>query len=191
MESEADDVVNNNIFLKVAVGAMVYLVLYVLQRIYNFLIYERFIDNCLQQFIDVASIANISVLILINSYGFYIHGRSVHGRSDIDTFSMILQFKREEENLCGHRGLLQGSDHTTFTIIAPKNLRLFYEKLINGLFQNKTSHNQLKSNNLNFEKMILTYHNINRFFAAFIDHVRRADLYANVIKLLILTHSRP
>lgn len=80
---------------------------------------------------------------------------------------MILQFKREEENLCGHRGLLQGSDHTTFTIIAPKNLRLFYEKLINGLFQGKEN----KKSNLNFDKMVLTYHNINRFFTAFIDHV--------------------
>lgn len=85
MNHDADDVVNNNIFLKVAVGAMVYLGLYVSQRIFNSLIYERFIDNCLQQFIDVASIANISVLILMDSYGFYIHGRSVHGRSDIDT----------------------------------------------------------------------------------------------------------
>lgn len=73
---EASDVVDGNIMLKVATGAMVYFVLYLLQRVWNFLVYERFIDNCLQQFIDVASIANISVLILINSYGFYIHGRS-------------------------------------------------------------------------------------------------------------------
>lgn len=75
-ESDAQDIVNSNIFLKVAVGATVYLVFYLFQRIFNFLIYERFVDNSLQQFIDVSSIANISVLILINSYGFYIHGRS-------------------------------------------------------------------------------------------------------------------
>lgn len=67
---------NNNIILRVAVGAMVYLALYLTQRLYNFLIYERFVDNCLQQFIDVSSIANISVLILLDSYGYYIHGRS-------------------------------------------------------------------------------------------------------------------
>lgn len=76
MDKEASDIVNGNIILKVATGAIIYLTAYILQRIWNFLIYERFIDNCLQQFIDVASIANISVLILINSYGFYIHGRS-------------------------------------------------------------------------------------------------------------------
>lgn len=67
---------SNNIILKVAVGAMIYLALYTLQRLYNFLIYERFVDNCLQQFIDVSSIANISVLILLDSFGYYIHGRS-------------------------------------------------------------------------------------------------------------------
>lgn len=74
-EKDSQDIIDNNL-LKVAVGAMVYLVLYLLQRIFNFLIYERFINNCLQQFIDASSIANISVLILKNSYGFYIHGRS-------------------------------------------------------------------------------------------------------------------
>lgn len=142
-------------------------------------------DNCLQQFIDVSSIANISVLILLDSFGYYIHGRSgegiasvkkflnlfynltVHGRSDIDTFNMILQFRREEENLCGHRGLLPGGDQQTYTILAPKNLRSFYEKLINPV---KTKPRY--SFDHGFEKMFLTYHNINRFFAAFIDHVR-------------------
>lgn len=89
---------------------------------------------------------------------------------------MILQFKREEENLCGHRGLLPGSDQQTYTIIAPKNLRFFYEKLIHPI-TDKTNHNHQLLNNRNlkfdnnFEKTILTYHNINRFFAAFIDHV--------------------
>lgn len=71
-----EDDSNGNIMLKVAVGAAVYLTLYLAQRLYNFLIYERFVDNCLQQFIDVSSIANISVLILLDSYGFYVHGRS-------------------------------------------------------------------------------------------------------------------
>lgn len=89
---------------------------------------------------------------------------------------MILQFKREEENLCGHRGLLPGGDQQTYTILAPKNLRLFYEKLINPI-KAKASHNHQPFGNQSmkfdhsFEKMILTYHNINRFFAAFIDHV--------------------
>jgi len=74
--SEAADVADNSILLKVAVGSFVYIAIYIAQRLWNFLIHERFIDNCLQQFVDVSSIANISVLILLNSYGFYVHGRS-------------------------------------------------------------------------------------------------------------------
>jgi len=93
---------------------------------------------------------------------------------------MILQFRREEENLCGHRGLLTGSDQQTYTILAPRNLRLFYEKLINPVSVRKTSthfhqlpqlNNQSTKFEQNFERLVVTYHNINRFFAAFIDHV--------------------
>lgn len=65
-----------DIILKLASCTILYFVLYIAQRLANFLIYERFVDNCMEQFIDVTSIANISVLILINSYGYYIHGRS-------------------------------------------------------------------------------------------------------------------
>lgn len=80
---------------------------------------------------------------------------------------MILQFRREEENLCGHRGLLPGEDQQTYSLLAPKNLRLFYEKLINPITSKAAGH----TFDQGFEKTVLTYHNINRFFAAFIDHV--------------------
>lgn len=162
-----------------AVGILIYVSIYYCQRIFNFLIYERFFNNSLQNFTDVSSIANISVLILLmDSYGFYIHGRSPHGFSDTDMLSMILQFKREEENLCGHRGLIVGNEHQTFSILAPKNLRTFYEKLIqpihnskNSSYHQHSSANGFKKFENNFEKIIVTYHNINRFFGAFIDHV--------------------
>lgn len=184
-----------------AVGVMVYCSLYLVQRIYNYLVYERFVDNCIQNFVDVSSIANISVLILLNSYGYYIHGRSVHGRSDIDMLSMVLNFKREEEALTGHRGLLAGSEQQTYTIIAPRNLRIFYEKLITPM-QSKTSHYHQQFNNhsikmeQNFENTILTYNNINRFFGAFIDHVSNKFtmvLHINIIVLIFIVacrHSR-
>ncbi|XP_021707577.1 meckelin [Aedes aegypti] len=180
--------------LKIAVGIIVYTIVYVAQRIYNALIYERFVENAIQQFIDVASIANISVFILcMESYGFYIHGRSPHGFSDTDMCSMILQFKREEDNLCGNRGLLPGSEQQTYSILVPKNLRAFYDKLIAPLrnSSNFGPHQHLNQTHLigstklsnsgvisspgghyeyTFEKTILTYYNVNRFFAAFVDH---------------------
>uniref|UniRef100_A0A8W7K9J5 Meckelin n=1 Tax=Anopheles albimanus TaxID=7167 RepID=A0A8W7K9J5_ANOAL len=181
--------------LLLAVGILVYTTVYVAQRLYSFLIHDRFIENAIQQFIDVASIANISVFILsMESYGYYIHGRSPHGFSDTDMCSMIMQFKREEENLCGNRGLLPGSEQQTYSILVPRNLRLFYDKLITPL-RNTSSlgpHQHLNQPRLigsakmsssevfaspgggrleyNFERTILTYYNVNRFFAAFVDH---------------------
>ncbi|XP_052863318.1 meckelin [Anopheles cruzii] len=181
--------------LLLAVGILIYTSVYAAQRLYKFLIHDRFIENAIQQFIDVASIANISVFILsMESYGYYIHGRSPHGFSDTDMCSMIMQFKREEENLCGNRGLLPGSEQQTYSILVPKNLRLFYDKLITPL-RNSSSlgpHQHLNQPRLigsakmstnevftspgggrleyNFERTILTYYNVNRFFAAFVDH---------------------
>lgn len=57
---------------------------------------------------------------LINSHLTY---RSPHGFSDTDMCSMILQLKREEDNVCGHRGLLPSSEQQTYSFLAPKNLR--------------------------------------------------------------------
>lgn len=117
----------------------------------------------------------------MTSYGFYIHGRSPHGFSDTDMCSMILQFRREEENMCGHRGLLPGSEQQTYTILAPRNLRLMYEKLINQAKKTSTvsvmSHhgdgylNGGAALEYSSDKILASYFNINRFFSAFIDHV--------------------
>lgn len=170
--------------LKLAVGIIVYSTIYFTQIIYNFIFHERYIDNPIQNFVDVCSISNISVLILsMTSYGFYIHGRSPHGFSDTDMCSMILQFRREEENMCGHRGLLPGSEQQTYTILAPRNLRLMYERLINQA--KKTSNisaithgpdgflNGAATLEYTSDKILASYFNINRFFSAFIDHVRK------------------
>lgn len=102
--------------------------------------------------------------------------------------SMIIQFKREEQNMCGHRGLMNNSEQQTFSILVPRNLRLFYDRLILPL--QKSANNQFAGFNqngvngsggvvinghknsveFNFEKTIMAYHNLNRFFGAFIDH---------------------
>lgn len=59
-----------------AVGLIVYSVCYAIQRIFNFLFYERYIMNSVQQFIDICSMSNISMFIfVVDSYGYYIHGR--------------------------------------------------------------------------------------------------------------------
>lgn len=110
--------------LTLAITLSVYAVLYICQISFIFIVLDRIFGNPLQQFVDICSTANISVFILLHdSYGFYIHGRSPHGFSDTDMSSMIIQLQRESQNMCGKRGLLTGSDHQTYTILAPTHLR--------------------------------------------------------------------
>jgi meckelin len=47
-----------------------------LQWLFTVLVYERYIQNIIQDFVDICSLANISVFILVlQNYGFYVHGR--------------------------------------------------------------------------------------------------------------------
>lgn len=74
---DADRIIRNGRSLEMlAVGLIVYSVCYAIQRIFNFLFYERYIMNSVQQFIDICSMSNISMFIfVVDSYGYYIHGR--------------------------------------------------------------------------------------------------------------------
>ena len=90
--------------------------------------------NVIQEFVDICSMANVSVFILaLENFGFYIHGRSAHGFADTDMQTMLGQLQREEDDLCGHRGLLPGSDHQTFQMAIPMQLRLYYRKVMTPL----------------------------------------------------------
>ena len=69
-------------------------------------------------YIDLCSISNISVFILSDTiYGYYIHGRAVHGHADADMAEIVTSLKREEDNLCSKRGLGPDSDQQTFDMV--------------------------------------------------------------------------
>lgn len=66
----------NNFTLQYAICTFTYLFVYFAQWLIRVTLYERYIRNRLQKFVDLCSIANISVFVLThNYYGFYIHGR--------------------------------------------------------------------------------------------------------------------
>lgn len=79
-------------------------------------VYERFIENKTQQFVDLCSVSNVSCLVtntpckyydttptpqvsmLILShmkFGYYIHGRSPHGQADTNMKEMCRNLKSE------------------------------------------------------------------------------------------------
>lgn len=68
----------HNKTLKIAWGIIIFTSLYLAQRLVNFLFHERYVNNSVQQFVDVCSMANVSLFILKHgTFGYYIHGRWV------------------------------------------------------------------------------------------------------------------
>nr|KAG5686494.1 hypothetical protein BaRGS_018746 [Batillaria attramentaria] len=121
-----------------ALAVMVYLVVGVVQWIFFTFIYERFIEDKVQQFVDLCSMSNISAFIMAHShFGYYIHGRSVHGKADTNMREMCGDDEEGRggylqlvlEDLCGQRGLVPNTEQQTFMMSLPKRLRVKYEQV--------------------------------------------------------------
>ena len=78
---------------------------------------------------------NFIYLLQNNRYGYYIHGRSVHGRADTNMWQMNEQLKREEEDLCGKRGLEPNTERQTFEMEVPVTFREQYDDVVRPLRQ--------------------------------------------------------
>ena len=90
---------------------------------YRTFIYERMMEDKLGNFVDLCSLTNTSLFILSNySYGYYIHGRSVHGDGDVGLRQLLLNLEKEKDNLVGMRGLAPGSDNQVYTMYVPVTL---------------------------------------------------------------------
>jgi len=67
------------------------------QWLFFALFYERFVEHPIQQFVDLCSTCNISMLLLESDiYGYYIHGQSVHGKADTGLRQMHENMVQEE-----------------------------------------------------------------------------------------------
>lgn len=98
--------------------------------IYTFF-YQRFVEDKIINFVDLCSVSNISVFILMdNQYGYYIHGRSPHGSADIDMKDMIMNLERESIGTIGGRGLEPNSEEQIFIIRVSTDFRRQYEILL-------------------------------------------------------------
>ncbi|KMZ02405.1 meckelin [Drosophila simulans] len=164
-----------DIFLRCCLIAAAYLLTYLLQIIGH----QLFVANPLQKFIDLCSLANISLFSLTEpGFGYYIHGRSPHGFADTDMSSMILQLQRTQ-TMCGRRGLLMDSDKQAYVILPPRNLHIYLERLLLPFQRSLTgtlSQTMLYQKDIvpsidgQMERTSIAYASVNRFFCAFIDH---------------------
>lgn len=65
--------------------------------VFKTFIIDRFYRNSILQFVDLISLANISILVFDEScHGYYIHGRSVHGSADVNMDELNHNLKKEE-----------------------------------------------------------------------------------------------
>ena len=80
--------------------------------------------------IDLCSVSNISIFILDENYrGYYIHGRSPHGLTDVNIKEILMNFYREENRMSGARGLQDNSDEQIFIMKINTRFRRQYESL--------------------------------------------------------------
>lgn len=74
--------------------------------------------------------SNISIFILDeNQHGYYIHGRSPHGTTDVNMRDMVMNLERESRALSGTRGLQANSSEQIFILKINRPLRIQYELL--------------------------------------------------------------
>ncbi|XP_058807213.1 meckelin [Phymastichus coffea] len=171
-QSESHSSNEKNFTLRFGVGALVYMFCYCVQWMTSVVFYERYIKNRMQHFVDLCSVANISIFIFAyDYYGYYIHGRSVHGYADTDLETLIDDLKKEENNLCAHRGLIPGTTDQTFIVSLSSSFREIYHKLLD---LQSTGESRFSRRNIlgsiNWEKSLQTHSKIKKFLTAFIDH---------------------
>ncbi|XP_020828549.1 meckelin [Phascolarctos cinereus] len=172
--------------LRYAVSTTLWLVIGLIQIVFFSVFYERFVEDKIRQFVDLCSISNISVFLLSHKcFGYYIHGRSVHGHADTDMEEMNINLKREAENLCSQRGLLPNTDGQTFQMSISNKTRQHYDRIHETLIRTKGPIQLLSLSEATFEQGVKAYHAMNKFLGSFIDHVHKEMDYFVKDKLLL------
>ncbi|XP_069494812.1 meckelin-like isoform X2 [Ambystoma mexicanum] len=163
---------SGSIILRFGVSVSMWLAVALVQILFVVVIYERFVEDKLHNFVDLCSLSNVSVFVLMHRcYGFYIHGRSVHGQADVSMETMLAHLKKEEENLCPLRGLEPSSDVQTFEVLLSDRVRHQYEKILQPLLEAPTGMKARIDGNPLMEQRMKTYYTFNRFLSAFLEHV--------------------
>ncbi|KAG7242035.1 hypothetical protein INR49_024080 [Caranx melampygus] len=157
--------------LRYGLAATLWLCIGLLQVIFFTVFHEHFVEDKIRQFVDLCSISNVSVLVLSHRcFGYYIHGRSVHGHADTNMEEMNNNLKREAESLCGQRGLLPNTEIQTFQVSLTNRLRSQYDRIREPLNRMGPSRLIDASTANRFELNVRAYHTLNHFLGSIIDH---------------------
>ncbi|KAM4614230.1 meckelin-like [Discoglossus pictus] len=163
---------SGSLILRFGISASMWLAVGLVQVLFFICIYERFFEDKVRQFVDLCSLSNVSVFILTHRcYGYYIHGRSVHGQADVSMEAMLGNLKKEEENLCPLRGLEPNSEIQTFEVLLSDRVQEQYGKIMQPLQEAPRGTKGANDTNPLLQQRLKTYYTINRFLSCFLDHV--------------------
>ncbi|XP_077144952.1 meckelin-like [Ranitomeya variabilis] len=175
-----------SLILRFGMAASMWLAVGIVQVLFFIFIFERFFEDKIKQFVDLCSLSNVSVFILTHKcYGYYIHGRSVHGQADVSMEAMLDHLRKEEENLCPLRGLEPGSEVQTFEVLLSERVREQYEKIMQPLMEAPRGPKGGNEKNPMLQQRIKTYYTINRFLSCFLEHVYKDMDYLVKDKLFL------
>ena len=84
--------------------------------------------------------SNISVFILDqNQHGYYIHGRSPNGTTDVNMKELLMSLYREANAMSGTRGLQEESNEQLFIMKTNQSFRRQYESLFQNYYVSSRS----------------------------------------------------
>lgn len=165
--------VPHDLFLRFALSSFLLIALALVQWLVRWVLWNRFVQDRVWQFVDLLAVTNVSCLLLEEqTYGYYLHGRSVHDHADTDMLQISRNLKREEEGLCTKRGLLKDSDVQSFEIFVSKEVRERYDKAIRGAGQLSAARAGQSARRRGFnatpEDMLIRQRETNAFLTSFI-----------------------
>ena len=126
-----------SLVLRFAVSTLVVSATVLAEYLFKELLYDRYIQgHPLDDFIDVLTLSNISILILFDKHaGYYLHGRSLMQSSDTTLSEISNSLRMESGNSMSTRGFITDAsqsdprmpENQEFEIFVPRDLRKSYD----------------------------------------------------------------
>lgn len=116
-----------NRILRIAICAFFWLVVCLVLHVIEFQIYYRFfVVHPLQAFVDLCSVSNVSVMILLEpQWGYYIHGESIHAHADVSIEEFQENLFLEAQGNLPTRGLGGQAHCQTFEVFIGPYMRQY------------------------------------------------------------------
>ncbi|KAJ3164138.1 Meckelin [Geranomyces variabilis] len=167
-----------------AIEAMMWLALAGVQMLFRALIYDRYYKSKLYNFVDVLSMANLSLVAFDElCHGYYVHGQSIHPCADTNVGELNAYLRREKADLVPRRGL-NDTDQQCFEMYAQKEMRAAFNKVYGIVIAEIESHvagsvaariqrmspeKQLRRFGGVDEARVCAYETVNHFLKSFFD----------------------